>query len=342
MNNLCQFLPQEKVAEFARLDTYALLESTEKAVGGNELFQKHQDLKENSRESNDLERNVLSHEEELKREEAANARLESQVTSYKEKKKFEESVLWLKRKRACLVYTEKRKCHSEIKGRKDTIANDMEMLNKHLAPMQEKLAKLDATLKKQREVVAAKSRQIQECGKTGNVLSTRLNELAEKATEAKEEYNSKREEIGQRHAAIQRLKEGVEVQRSQWEEGKERLPEIEASEAEIKARDEKVSSEVLRLNERQYELRREGERLGGEMRELREQLVKMNSVREDKLAKLKAAAVYQHAWKAVKWLEGNRDMFKGAVYEPMFLLVGRILGWGRLGFLNLVASGRHS
>ncbi len=83
VNNLCQFLPQEKVAEFARLDTYALLESTEKAVGGNELYQRHQDLKENSRESYELERDVLSHEEDLKREEAANARLESQVNKNK-------------------------------------------------------------------------------------------------------------------------------------------------------------------------------------------------------------------------------------------------------------------
>ena len=32
VGNLCQFLPQEKVAEFARMNPQQLLESTEKAV----------------------------------------------------------------------------------------------------------------------------------------------------------------------------------------------------------------------------------------------------------------------------------------------------------------------
>ena len=42
VGNLCQFLPQEKVAEFARMNPQELLESTEKAVrltiSINELF----------------------------------------------------------------------------------------------------------------------------------------------------------------------------------------------------------------------------------------------------------------------------------------------------------------
>ena len=33
MNNLCQFLPQDKVVEFAKMNPQQLLEATEKAVG---------------------------------------------------------------------------------------------------------------------------------------------------------------------------------------------------------------------------------------------------------------------------------------------------------------------
>ena len=56
VGNLCQFLPQEKVAEFARLNTYELLESTERAVGGIDLIDKHNQLKENSKTSRNLDR----------------------------------------------------------------------------------------------------------------------------------------------------------------------------------------------------------------------------------------------------------------------------------------------
>lgn len=82
---------------------YELLESTEKAVGGVELYEKHIELKDNSRFTKDLERELVTVEESLRREETINARLETQVTSFLEKRKFEEKIFWLKRKRACLV-----------------------------------------------------------------------------------------------------------------------------------------------------------------------------------------------------------------------------------------------
>ena len=46
----------------------------------------------------------------------------------------------------------------------------------------------------------------------------------------------------------------------------------------------------------------------------------MKSVREEKLKKLRCTAT-QHAYDAVEWLSKNRHLFKGQVFEPMFLLV---------------------
>ncbi len=43
-DNLCQFLPQDKVVEFARLDPYELLIATQKAIGDASLYDMHQEL----------------------------------------------------------------------------------------------------------------------------------------------------------------------------------------------------------------------------------------------------------------------------------------------------------
>ena len=67
------------------------------------MYEKHIELKNNSKKSRDLDKEVKELEESLRKEETANARVESQVSSYLEKKKFEDNVIWLKRKRACLV-----------------------------------------------------------------------------------------------------------------------------------------------------------------------------------------------------------------------------------------------
>jgi hypothetical protein len=61
------------------------------------------DLKDRSKISKDLEKEVNLVEENLIKETAINVRLESQVASFNERKKHEENVLWLKRKRACMV-----------------------------------------------------------------------------------------------------------------------------------------------------------------------------------------------------------------------------------------------
>ncbi|KAH8039762.1 hypothetical protein HPB51_008694 [Rhipicephalus microplus] len=46
VSNLCQFLPQDRVADFVRMSRQELLEGTERAVGSSELFDLHQRLKE--------------------------------------------------------------------------------------------------------------------------------------------------------------------------------------------------------------------------------------------------------------------------------------------------------
>ncbi|XP_075913224.1 structural maintenance of chromosomes protein 5-like [Petromyzon marinus] len=45
LSNLCQFLPQEKVGEFAKLSRVDRLEATEKSVGSSDLYDLHQRLK---------------------------------------------------------------------------------------------------------------------------------------------------------------------------------------------------------------------------------------------------------------------------------------------------------
>jgi chromosome segregation ATPase len=44
VDNLCQFLPQDRVVSFAQLSQPALLQETEKAVGGEEMLEKHMKL----------------------------------------------------------------------------------------------------------------------------------------------------------------------------------------------------------------------------------------------------------------------------------------------------------
>ena len=58
LDNLCQFLPQDRVVEFARLKPEELLQETEKAIGNAELYELHSELIEEKKGIADLERKV--------------------------------------------------------------------------------------------------------------------------------------------------------------------------------------------------------------------------------------------------------------------------------------------
>lgn len=44
VENLCQFLPQDRVPDFAKLTPPELLESTEKAIGNHRIVEQHKRL----------------------------------------------------------------------------------------------------------------------------------------------------------------------------------------------------------------------------------------------------------------------------------------------------------
>uniref|UniRef100_A0A2D4M2N8 Structural maintenance of chromosomes protein 5 n=1 Tax=Micrurus spixii TaxID=129469 RepID=A0A2D4M2N8_9SAUR len=55
VGNLCQFLPQDKVGEFAKLSKIELLEATEKSIGPPEMYKFHCELKNFRQRERELE-----------------------------------------------------------------------------------------------------------------------------------------------------------------------------------------------------------------------------------------------------------------------------------------------
>ena len=58
LDNLCQFLPQDRVVEFARLSPEELLKETERATGNSELYDMHEQLQRYKTGIQGLEREV--------------------------------------------------------------------------------------------------------------------------------------------------------------------------------------------------------------------------------------------------------------------------------------------
>ena len=117
VDNLCQFLPQDKVHDFSRLNSKGLLDSTVDAVGDVDLKEKHNLLK-------NLQKSMSEGEELFERKKHMLAgkteqcrRLEEDVKAFDEKAKIEKKITLLSGRLVWSKYQEVRKVTKEIKDR---------------------------------------------------------------------------------------------------------------------------------------------------------------------------------------------------------------------------------
>lgn len=79
MNNLCQFLPQDRVADFVKMTPQQLLIGTEQAIGSAMLIENHDKLKLLQKELAVVEDKIKATEVQLSKEVQLNEHLEAEL-----------------------------------------------------------------------------------------------------------------------------------------------------------------------------------------------------------------------------------------------------------------------
>ena len=121
IENLCQFLPQDKVVSFAKLSPEELLRETERAIstsaeGDDSLYQRHCRLIDQQSESVSLTKLIQTRRQKLEFLEAQRADIERDVEKVKRKKKLEEEREWAQKKLKWVEYNECKEVYLECKA----------------------------------------------------------------------------------------------------------------------------------------------------------------------------------------------------------------------------------
>lgn len=104
VDNLCQFLPQDKVSEFAGLSPVDLLLQTQRAAAPEEMLQMHEALKHFRKEQKLLDRQLSSDKEELTTLETRQQNLHAEVMKLRERQVVQQKVKVLKFTRPFVEY----------------------------------------------------------------------------------------------------------------------------------------------------------------------------------------------------------------------------------------------
>ncbi|PSS26478.1 Structural maintenance of chromosomes protein [Actinidia chinensis var. chinensis] len=319
INNLTQFLPQDRVCEFAKLTPVQLLEETEKAVGDPQLPVQHRALIDKSGELKKLERTVQRNGEYLGQLKSLNAEQERDVERVRQREELLAKVELMKKKLPWLKYDMKKAEYMEAKDQENDAKKKLDEAAKSLNEAKEPIEK-----KKK-----GKASQDTKCKQVRNLLDNN----AKKRMQLVESEHCLGVQVRGKYNEIEELKRQEESRQQRISRAKEELiaaeveltnlPSYEPPKDEL----ERLSAQILELEETAREKRHqkaEKERLlaqnKGTLRQCADRLRDMENTNNKLLQALRNSGA-EKIFEAYHWVQEHRHEFNKEVYGPVLLEV---------------------
>uniref|UniRef100_A0A672LM63 Structural maintenance of chromosomes protein 5 n=1 Tax=Sinocyclocheilus grahami TaxID=75366 RepID=A0A672LM63_SINGR len=314
VGNLCQFLPQEKVGEFAKMSKIELLEATEKSVGPPEMYEFHCELKTFRSKERDLENVCKEKANFLEKARQRNERNKLDVERYYMKKRHLDRIQMLEKKKPWVEYETARKELEGVKKEREEMKKKLKSLKEAQEPLLRKIRSVESQLQpieqQMKELTAGIRDASQKCKQKHDQLEYRnkeVDDIRQDLSLKQTEEADRQKRIGHTQLMIKDLQKELQNMGSM----EDVTPQIEAVNADLR----KIQEEKAKLEGEMLDLRRDKDEAFGELNRNRS-LDDMMKVKEDKLRNR-----FRDTYTALKWLRDNRDRFEGNVYEPMMLVI---------------------
>ncbi|XP_073049488.1 structural maintenance of chromosomes protein 5 isoform X2 [Primulina eburnea] len=319
VNNLTQFLPQDRVCEFAKLTPVQLLEETEKAVGDPRLPVQHHSLITKSHEIKRFERALESNKGSLNQLKALNAELEKDVERVRQREELlamsesmKKKVPWLKYDMKRAEYMEAKKQEHEAKLKLDEAAKALSELREPIERKKGEKIKQEGKCKKMNGLLEGNMRKRMQRLEHDNHLGVLIR------GKYKEVEDLRLQEVS-RQQRISKAKEDLTVAEAElanlppYEPPKYQLEQLGARIMEL----EEIAKEI-RVDKSEKEKHLNFHR--GNLRQCMERLRELDNVNTKRLQALHRSGA-ERIFQAYKWVQEHRNEFKKEVYGPVLLEV---------------------
>uniref|UniRef100_A0A5F8AF05 Structural maintenance of chromosomes protein 5 n=1 Tax=Macaca mulatta TaxID=9544 RepID=A0A5F8AF05_MACMU len=294
VGNLCQFLPQDKVGEFAKLSKIELLEATEKSIGPPEMHRYHCELKNFREKEKQLETSCKEKTEYLQKMVQRNERYKQDVERFYERKRHLDLIEMLEAKRPWVEYENVRQEYEEVKLVRDRVKEEVRKLKEGQIPI---------------------TRRIEEMENERHNLEARIKEKIEEIQQALTVKQNEELDRQRRISNTRKMIEDLQNELKTTENCENLQPQIDAITNDLRRiQDEKALCEGEIIDKR-----RERETLEKEKKSVDDHIVRFDNLMNQKEDKLRQR--FRDTYDAVLWLRSNRDKFKQRVCEPIMLTI---------------------
>ncbi|XP_024515429.1 structural maintenance of chromosomes protein 5 [Selaginella moellendorffii] len=319
VNNLTQFLPQDRVCEFAKMTPIELLAETEKAVGDPELSHQHEKLVTLNQQLKQRQLSVRQLENALRQHRSNNAELEKDVERVQERNRLLEKAESMSKKLPWLMYDKDKNMYVEGKKRLKAAGEVLKVLTEQLAglkrPIDDKKKKkstAESALRKLREEISKSEVKRREIGKKETDWNAKVKAKQSHIEDAQRNEANRVERIRNNRRQLQEAEDelarfpDIKLQTEETAELCQRITDLEGQ-----AQDKKRL--VQELERSQNHRRRDIERWNNRLSEI----ANVTNQRLDLLKRYGCPQIYE----AYRWVESHRQEFRREVYGPVLVEV---------------------
>ncbi|KAM3937661.1 structural maintenance of chromosomes protein 5 isoform 2-T2 [Leptodactylus fuscus] len=316
VGNLCQFLPQDKVGEFAKLSKIELLEATEKSIGPPEMYNYHCELKNFRKNEKELEDSCKSKEEFLEKLKQSNERYKQDVERYYERKRHLDKIEMLERKRPWVEYETVRPQYEEAKQMHDQLKEELNQRQQSQAPLTQQLQHCDKQHKQIDGRIKEKVSEIRETSQKCKQKQDLLDRKEKEIEEVQQHLRMRQDEELDRQKKICNIRKMIEDWQNELKSmtNQDSLqPEMDSIARELRH----IQDEKSNVENELSDLRMEKQNLEREKRDKLnrlKQLENLLNLKEEKLQKR-----FSDTYNAILWLRENNERFKKKVCLPIML-----------------------
>ncbi|CEG38324.1 structural maintenance of chromosomes protein [Plasmopara halstedii] len=317
IDNLCQFLPQDKVGEFSRMNAVQLLKATENAITDSDLASTHDEIIKLQHSMLDKERELEHARAALELKKSENAQREKEVervedyeARIEETNIMEKKCLWLEFENA---KADVEKLKEEKLCRKEAIVNER---RQKIEPLVELIKKEQIKL----EDVKTEKSDVDTMKRTLVEKMRKEKASIESLESAQSQTISEVKELRNQHNSTRRRLERLEREVAEWRKKRAEITD----DADLKKQKDQLEKQQREKDMEETELRSKREALARELSYVDSERKKVN----DKLERLENENVQRRlalqradpdCIRAADWVKNNQSRLKRKVWGPIAL-----------------------
>lgn len=321
IDNLCQFLPQDRVQDFTKMNPQELLKNTQISVCPQDIIDSFQKLNEKREEQKNVSKVNSDNIVKLKDAEERNDQLKAQIENINTKNKLLEKYSLCVKKKAWLEYDHIYKQLKEVEGDKDRMGDLVKKKNSDIKPLQLQAKKIN-TVKDQLK------KNITDASTKTSQSSHELDKLIEATEKGENDVNRAKRDLNDIMAAAADKDRDIREADLVLKAYQQDLEELKKSVAEDGNNQDKMKEIKAKMEKFQLENEKLLEKRNNVLKVLDEKIVpaivsserkiqSIANIEKQRLDKLRMS--FEDTYKAYEWVRQNRDQFEGHIFDPVLV-----------------------